>query len=319
MAAKHAKAVKTIVDRYLKDRDFEGARSALHELPFEAMREVLALATKPRATARELLVMVLADASYPPAFPQMRAWLDDPDIDDIVMPALSALDGAAGDVFGTKDLWSDGRRPSAETIEKVRGAWDRGEIRVETEEAWRAEKNAARERDERAPAPPSPLLDAKTSAKLRPDIIALKDALAALPLEVQFTLDAAAIARVRHIYTAHAPDQRAVPDALDALERCVLGEAVPLHRHADPVTEALRRANALANWSKFHQRWRDNGARAAQEVAQGLLYALSPIINNRLQPMHKARGAIEYAGGGYEGVRAELDWQLDAVRRATSG
>jgi hypothetical protein len=80
--------------------------------------------------------------------------------------------------------------------------------------------------------------------------------------------------------------------------------------------KATADANAAASWSSKHHRWRVPLARAAGNVTQGVLYALSPGVRNRLQAMHNARDAIEYAGRGCTAVRAELDWQLAQVRAA---
>lgn len=82
------------------------------------------------------------------------------------------------------------------------------------------------------------------------------------------------------------------------------------------VRDATARANAAAGWSKAHDRWRDPDAKAAGHVAQGVLYAFDPMVNSRLQSMHNARSAIEYATGDVAAVRAELDWQLAQVRAA---
>ncbi|MFO0619016.1 MAG: hypothetical protein U0414_40885 [Polyangiaceae bacterium] len=317
-ATKHAKAVKEIVARYLANKDFEGCRSSLHALPFEAMKDVLALATQPKAKAKDLLVMVLADSGYPPAFPAMRTWMDDPDVDEIALPAATALDRAAGKTFGVERLWSGGRGSLPETFAAVRAAWDAGDIIPEPESVWLARKQADRERDERVPPPPCPRMTPAENASLTRDLIALKNELADLPLDVQFKLGVAAIARARAIYAAYDPEDAVVGPAIDALEQRVSGASVTTGKHQEPVREAVRRANEVARWSKRHGRWRDPSAKAAAEVAQGVLYALDPTVNARLQPLHKAREAMEFSGVGYSGVRAELDWQLAEVRRAAA-
>lgn len=304
--------VERIVAGYLRDHEFERARDALHDLPPNAMREVLARATAPGARGRDLLVTALSDVVYPPALPAMRGWLDDADTEAIVLPALSAIDRAVGGRFAADRVWD-----AYYLWEEIRAAivawWDAGEGLPSTdEEPWLREQIAARARDEAAVPPPSPALRSDERQALRADLIALKQAVDALDPRTAWALDLAAIRRVLPIYERHVGDVQVLRGAIEATERAIAGG--PSESHRDAVTEAVRRANAAAGWSKAHDRYRDPGAKAAAHVAQGVLYVLSPEKRNRPQAMHNARDAIEYAGGGFAAVRAELDWQLGQAR-----
>jgi hypothetical protein len=118
---------------------------------------------------------------------------------------------------------------------------------------------------------------------------------------------------VRPRFNQHAADDHALREALDAVEEAIQGRP-PGRSYTEVVTRALQRADRAARYSEAHGRYRNPAARAAAHVCQGILYVLSPARNNRLQGLHDARNAIEYAGLGYRAIRAELDWQLARVR-----
>jgi hypothetical protein len=135
----------------------------------------------------------------------------------------------------------------------------------------------------------------------------------ALDPVVAWALDLAAIRRVLPIYEQQAGDGHVLREALNAVEEAIQGR--PTGRsYTEVVTRALQRADRAARYSKAHGRYRNPAAKAAAHVCQGVLYVLSPARNNRLQGLHYARNAIEYAGLGFKAIRAELDWQLAQVR-----
>jgi hypothetical protein len=306
-----AAAVKRIVTGYARGGSFEEARGELHELSPAAMREVLALAKAPKAKGRDLLVMALADVGYPPALPAMRAWLDDKDEEAIVCPALTALDRAAGQRFGADRVWrTHGLVPELRAA--IAAWWDAGVGLPSTdEEPWLTQQIEQRARDEAEVPPPSPELDREEKAELTPDLIALKQSVDKLEPKLALRLGLAAIRRALPIYERWAKDGAILVGALDATERTLDGS--PEDRDREAVTTALRYAEKAARYSKAHGRYHVNAAKAAQQVAQGVLYAsgMTP-----LQPMHYARNAIEFSGGGLAAIRAELDWQLEQVRAA---
>lgn len=300
--------VGKILKQYVRGGDFEDSRDALHALGPEAMRAVLEAAMEPNAKGLDLLVMVLADALYPPALPQMRVWLEHDDVDGIAMPAASALDRTAGGRFKVERFWSGDRAELPLTFRALAEWWDSGKATPPSETEWLAARRAKRQRDAGDVPPPSPQLSEAERNALRDELITLRKELSALSPAMQHRLDLAAIRRVVRIFEAWAPGERVLHEALAAVEA---GDGAA---HEGPVTEALRRANGDAGWNPAHGRYRRPEAKAAANVAQGVLYALSPEVRNRLQAMHFARDAIEYAGGGFEAVRAELRWQLELVR-----
>jgi hypothetical protein len=305
------KSVKSIVAAYAKGSDFESARDELTSLDPSLMADVLALAIAPKAKHRDLLVMALADVGYPPAMPHMRRWLDDPDVDDIAMVAASALDRFAGKQFKSDRLWGDHREEWPEIRAAIAAWWDAG-VEIPEESTWAADLREKRARDEAEIPPPCPRMSKAERDSIYSDLVALKNELGALPPAEQHRLDIAAIKRVLDIYRAYAPKDSILERAIATLEsgEYMTGEVV------DEVRAATSRANAAAKWSKAHDRYRVPAARAAGHVAQGVLYALSRATNCRLQSMHNARDAMEYAGRGYAAIRAELDQQLAAVRAA---
>jgi hypothetical protein len=306
-----ATAVKRIATGYARGDAFEDARGELHELPPEAMREVLALATAPKAKGRDLLVMALADVGYPPALPAMRRWLDDADEEKIVCPALTALDRAAGERFGADRVWrTHGLVPELRAA--ISAWWDAGAGLPSTdEEPWLTQQIEKRARDAVEVPPPSPELDREEKEALTPDLIALKQAVDKLDPKVALRLGVAAIRRALPIYERWAKDGAILHAALAATERTLDGS--PEDRDREAITAALRRAEKAARFSKAHRRYHVNAAKAAQQVAQGVLYASGM---TQLQPMHYARNAIEFSGGGFAAIRTELDWQLEQVRAA---
>ncbi len=218
-SSRHQAAVQRIVASYLRGGDFEGTRDELHELPPEAMADVLAAALQPDATARDLLVMTLADSAYPPAFRAMRTWLEDDNVDDIAMPAASALDALAGKRFKIERFWSGGRAELPEVLRAIAAWWDAGNVVIPSETEWVTEQLAKRSQDLEVVPPSSRALSREHAAALRPDVIQLKQALEKLPLEVQHRLDLAAIRRVLSIYAAYAPEDNVLAEALDGLDR----------------------------------------------------------------------------------------------------
>ena len=315
--------VRAIHAGYVDGRlDFESARDGLHALDPSAMREVLSLAIERDTPGRDLLVMVLADVQYPPALPHLRAWIDDDDLEGIALPAASGLDLVAGKRFRVGRFWSGDQGELPATLDALAAWWDAG-VAVASEQEWLAAQRAKRRKDRGDVPPPSPALTAAEQQTLYDDLVALAQELARLPAAVQHRLDVAAIARVLPIYRAHAPDDAVLDAAVAALARALDGDAAArasLARHAELARAATERASAAAGWSKAHGRYRAPDARAAAHVAQGVVYACSEEVRNRLQAMHSARSALEYAGHGFAAVRAELDWQLAQVRaaRATS-
>lgn len=306
--------VQRLVASYsARKTDFEDARDLLHKLPPEAMRHVLELATAPKAEGRDLLVMALSDVIYPPALPFFRVWIGDEDDENIAMPAISALDRAAGGKFRSDRMWS-AFGLVADLRAQIAAWWDAGvDLPSLDEGPWLARQHASRDKDKKDVPPPSPALSAADNQRLHADLVALKQAVDALDPRAAWAIDLAAIRRALPIYDRFAADGHILRDALAAAELALAG--TPFARsHSEPVTDALRRADKAAGYSKAHGRYRDPAARAAAHVCQGVLYALSSSRANRLQGMHYARNAIEYAGGGYTAVRAELDWQLAQVR-----
>lgn len=301
-------SVARIVREYVRGGDFEDARDELHRLGPEAMRAVLEAAMEPNAAGLDLLVMVLADSLYPPALPQMRVWMDHEDVELIALPAASALDRSAGGRFEVQRFWSGSRDELRVTFLSLAEWWDSGKASPPSEAEWLAAQRAKKARDAAEVPPPSPQLTSAQQQALRPDVIALRQELAALSPAIQHRLELTAIRRVLRIFEAWAPGDRVLHEALAA------AEAGDGSAHRDAVTAAVERANEESGWNPTHQRFRRPEVRAASHVAQGVLYALSPEVRNRLQAMHFARDAIEYAGGGFEAVRAELAWQLELVR-----
>lgn len=317
-----AAKVKAIAKQYEDGKlDFETARTKLHELPPEFMREVFARATAPRTKRRDMLVMVLADVGYPPAFPAMRRWLDDEDIEGLALPAASALDELADRRFKIARFWSGNRGELPEAMAALAAWWDSGVAEPQDEAQWLAAQLERRARDAAIVPPPSPALDAADRQSLYADTVALKNELAGLPLRVQHELDVAAIRRALPCYDAYVPGDTTLVDALDRLERTFTtpltwDQADEYTALRERVRAAVERCNTQAGYSKTYSRYRVPEAKAAAHVAQGVLYALDPTVNSRLQAMHFARDAIEYATGDLKAVRAELDWQLERVRAA---
>lgn len=317
-----AAKVKAIVKQYEDGKlDFETARTKLHELPPESMREVLARATAARTRGRDMLVMVLADVGYPPALPAMRRWLDDTDIEGIALPAASALDAVADQRFKVSRFWRGHWGELPETLAALAAWWDSGVAEPQDEAQWLAAQLERRARDAAVVPPPSPELDAEARQSLYADTVALKTELGRLPLRMQHVLDIAAIRRALPIYTAYVPGDSTLGDALDLVERTFTtpltsDQAAGYSARREQVRAATERCNTQAGYSKTYQRYRVPAAKAAAHVAQGVLYALDPTVNSRLQAMHFARNAIEYATGELDDVRAELDWQLAQVRSA---
>ena len=312
--------VLAILDHYLDGGDFENARDALHKLGPTAMFEVLAVATThPAPRGFELLVMVLADKSYPPALGAFRRWLDHPDLENIAYPAAAALAKHADEQFDTEGLYNLPVPAAKRLLREIAAWWDAGGHHIPTEAEWFAQQAAEQTRDA-VPIDHARMIDQLTPAELdalRPQIIALKQAFERLPGATQHRLDAASIKRVLPIYADFAPDDRVLDDALAALDQFLAGGPAPMIWEK-PVGNAIRAANAAAEWSATHQRWRFPTAKAAGHVAQGVLYALSPELRNRLQSMHNARDALHLAGRGFAAVWAELEWQLAQVRAASS-
>lgn len=317
-----AAKVKAITRQYEEGKlDFETARTRLHELPPEAMREVFERATAPRCKCRDMLVMVLADVGYPPAFPAMRRWLDDADIEGLALPSASALDELADRRFKVSRFWSGGRGELPETLAAIAAWWDSGAAEPEDEATWLAGQVERRARDAAVVPPPSPALDAGARKSLYADTVALKNELSGLPLRVQHELDIAAIRRALAIYAAYAPGDSTLADALDRVERTFTTPltsetADEYSAQRERVRVVTERCNTQAGYSPTYERYRVPAAKAAAHVAQGVLYALDSSRNSRLQAMHFARDAIEYATGELAAVRAELDWQLGRVRAA---
>lgn len=317
-----AKEVQKIVKGYRGGEHFELSRGELHDLPPEAMREVLALATAPvkgRAKGgekgRDLLVMALSDVAYPPAFPAMRAWLDDEDVEKIVMPAISALDRAAGGAFDADRMWRDFGLVSELRV-AIAAWWDAGAGLPSTaEEPWLTEQVEKRARDAAEVPPPQTNFDQEEKQELYDDTVALKRGVDALDVTVAWKLDVAALRRALPIYERWAQGSPVLRDALAATERAIAGDtSAPADREA--VRAAVQLANKASRWSRAHQGYHNLAAKAAACVAQGTLYAIGPGRQNRLLPMHYAREAMEWSGTGLAAVRAELHWQLAAVRAA---
>ena len=333
--------VLAILDHYLDGGDFENARDALHALGPTAMSEVLAVATThPAPRGLELLVMVLADKSYPPALGAFRRWLDHPDLENIAYPAATALAKYADEQFDTEDLYDLSVPAAKRLLREIAAWWDAGGHHIPTEAEWFAQQAAEQTRDA-APIDRARVIDPLTPAELdafRPQIIALKQSFERLPGATQHRLDAASIKRVLPIYAGFAPDDRVLDDALAALDQFLAGGPAPMIWEK-PVGNATRAANAAAEWSATkdtlhlyaqivgkvrlattppRNHWRFPMAKAAGHVAQGVLYALSPELRNRLQAMHNARDALHLAGRGFAAVWAELEWQLAQVRGASS-
>jgi hypothetical protein len=285
-----------------------------------AMSDVLAAAsTHPPPRGFELLVMVLADKSYPPALGAFRRWLDHPDLENIAYPAAAALAKHANEQFDTDDLYNLPVPAAKRLLHEIAAWWDAGSHHIPTEAEWLAQQAAEQTRDA-APLDHARVADQLTPAELdvlRPQIIALKQAFGRLPGATQHRLDAASIKRVLPIYAGFVPDDRVLDDALAALDQFLAGGRAPT-MWKKPVANATRAANAAAEWSATHQRWRFPMAKAAAHVAQGVLYALSPELRNRLQAMQYAREALDLAGRGFATVWAELEWQLAQVRAASS-
>lgn len=317
-----AAKVKAIAKQYEDGKlDFETARMKLHELPPESMREVFNRATAPRTRRRDMLVMVLADVAYPPALPAMRKWLEDTDIEGIALPAASALDQVADQQFKVSRFWSGHWGELPETLAALAAWWDSGVAEPQDEAQWLAAQLERRARDAAVVPPPSPELDAAARQSLYADTVALKTELGRLPLSVQHVLDIAAIRRALPIYAAYVPGDSTLSDALDLVERTFTtpltsDQADGYSTQREQVRAATERCNMQAGYSKTYQRYRVPAAKAAANVAQGVLYALNSGSNSRLQAMHFARNAIEYATGELDDVRAELDWQLAQVRSA---
>lgn len=305
--------VKSIVAAYVRGKDFDAARDQLHSLDPSVMADVLAAAIAPKAKARELLVMVLADVGYPPAAKQFRTWMDDADIENIALPAACALDAFAGSRFATNRLWDAATGEQYVTFDAIRQWFDAGDIALPSEEQWLTELRDRRARDAAEIPPPSLEITTAEKQSIDTDLVVLKEALEKLPPAVQHRIDVAAIKRALPIYRAYAPADDILDRTVAAIEADDRATVASL---VEQVRSATEKANTAANWSRAHQRWRNPAAKAAGHVAQGVLYACSPEVRNRLGAMHNARDAMMFAGQGFAAIRSELDQQLAAVRDA---
>jgi hypothetical protein len=176
--------VLAIVDHYLESGDFENARDELHALGPTAMSDVLAAAsTHPPPRGLELLVMVLADKSYPPALGAFRRWLDHPDLENIAYPAAAALAKHANEQFDTDDLYNLPVPAAKRLLHEIAAWWDASSHHIPTEAEWLAQQATEQTRDA-APIDHARVADQLTPAELdvlRPQIIALKQAFGRLP------------------------------------------------------------------------------------------------------------------------------------------
>jgi hypothetical protein len=301
--------------------DFEDAREELELLDGAAAAEVLAAFDDPRfEAARDVCVMVLADVLYPPAYPLFRRLLDHPDVEAMAIPAAVALDGALGGAFDSERLHDLSGAECAARIARIGAAWDRGQGRLPSVDAWLEARRRERRAQEDEEPPPSPALAPAQTAALRPAVIELRkrvDALAARDLRGLHALELRALSRVLPILAAFAPADRRVLEALDAVRRFLAGELGDdaLARAHEQAAQATRDAHAAARWNRVHGRYQVPAARAAAYVAQGATYLASPEARNRLQALHAARDALEWSGAGRAVVEAELTWQLAEVAR----
>ena len=310
--------VEAIVRGYVTGDDFEEARDRIHALGPEAIPAVHALATTvPVPEGLDLLVMVLADVAYPPSLPAMRRWLESDDLDTLAFPAACALGRYASEPFEDLDRIFT-LDDASDLLEEIANWWDSGEARAPTEDEWLATEQARRQRQIEEVLPQQPDLTTGEKAALDADVRTLAKEFRALPPVVQLRLDLAAIRRVLPIHAAYAPSDSTLDAAVAALDSFLAGGPDPT-TWKERVGRLATAAYDDACWNPTHHGWTDPSAKAAGDVAQGLVYVLSTDRSNRLQALHYAREAIEYAGYGFAAVRAELDWQLAQVRVASRG
>lgn len=127
---------------------FEDLRDTLNDLGLEAMPRILEAARSgDDGVLLELLVIVLVDNAYPPAYPDFVHWLDHPR-DEIRFFCSSALDVLAGGAFGISQMSSGGfvqHERIRDAIPRIKAWWQReGKQRLPTLSAWRREREARR-------------------------------------------------------------------------------------------------------------------------------------------------------------------------------
>jgi hypothetical protein len=311
-------SVQTVLQAYRRHHDFEDARDELHALGPAAMREVLDVALA-RGNGDELglLVMALSDVLYPPAMPAMREWLEHADIEQIALPAASALDRAAGGRFEVDRYWAGDWTGIRETFAELAAWWDAGEVVLPSEAEWLAERTRKRQAQQHSAPPPSPALGGEQQAAMRPALIALVQDFNLLDPGTQHALEHQAVTRVLPIWRRFAPADRRLSDAMDVIARFLRGAATQaeLAPACEDARACIEAARAVAAWNPAHHGWMRPDAKAAADVAQAVVYLCSPEPRNRLQGLHLSRDALEWSGGGADAVRAELAWQHEAVGR----
>jgi hypothetical protein len=124
----------------------EDLRDNLHDLGPEALPHILEAArTAEDENLLEILVMVLVDSAYPPAFPDFLTWLDHPNA-EIRFFCAWALDALAEGRFGISQMMAGGfvqhDRIKA-TIPRIKEWWrHHGQQRIPSLAQWRQQMDA---------------------------------------------------------------------------------------------------------------------------------------------------------------------------------
>jgi len=263
-----------IVEKYTRRGEHpDHGRRHIHELGPEAKATVLAHALTAQGSAKRMLVLALCDDVYPPAMPQFRAWLDDDD-EEVRLYAACALDAAYGKRFKVVDRIGGPGGLLTRAMDAVKEEWDRAPASVPTEAEWLTEQLDKRRRDLASVPPPEPGLTDAERASLRADAVQLKSAFDKLPAAVRHRLDWIAVGRALPLYAAVFPDDPTLHEAHQPVAQFLADGQTSMFEAQDRVTEAIRRAKAVAGWSPAHQRWHRPDAKAAADVAQALWYVL---------------------------------------------
>lgn len=311
--------LSSILSWYLHNpTEFETARDEIHALGPTAMKDVLSAALNPQWTdALDLLVMCLADVRYPPALAHMRHWMEHDDAESIGIPAASAIDHLSGNKFDVLRFYSGDWAELPATLQAIGAWWDGGNVEVSSESEWLTEQQKRRAKQVAEVPPPATHISPAEQEAMRPELIKLVKAFRALPSTAQHRLEHEALTRVLPIYGQACGDDSVLRRALEAVERYCNAEGneaelLALHNEVEKVTAA---ANNAAGWNSAHNRYQNPHAKAAAHVAQGILYLCSPEPRNRLQGLHYARNAMDYAGYGALAVSAELARQLSRIEQ----
>jgi hypothetical protein len=274
-------ALIRIVDSVRESSQLEGARSDIAALPPEEMAQALALAQeRDSPLTQALLVIVLVDAAYPPAFPLLRRALKHPDREAIALVADAAFDALAGGTYRVADFWS-GERPWKE-VEAVLAAigsdWDAGRIPAPpSREDWLATRRRRFLAEKLEPREPAKTMTQAQRAALEPRAVELAGVLRELNAAQLVAFDADCLSR-----------------GVDTLEGVMPGRP-PLLRQAinearggkvskamlGALKEAWEEAKAEAKWNRVQQRYEDTRAAGATQMTSAVLYLAKSLTGFR--------------------------------------